>query len=76
MINFKSGFGFISSFFSNKWLWVVLGGKSSHEYPVNVRVLQGSILGHTLSLVYINDPPDDIICNNAIYAGDTTLYSK
>ena len=55
---------------------MVLGGKSSHEYPVNVRVLQGSNLGHTLSLVYINDPPDDIICNNAIYAGDTTLYSK
>ena len=27
-------------------------------------------------LVYINDPPDDIICNIAVYAGDTTLYSK
>ena len=26
-------------------------------------------------LLYINDPPDDVICNVAIYA-DTTLYSK
>ena len=25
---------------------------------------------------YINDLPDDAICNIAIYADDTTLYSK
>ena len=25
---------------------------------------------------YINDLADDVICNNAIYANDTTLYSK
>ena len=29
-------FGLISSFLSNRWLWVVLDGKSSQEYPVNV----------------------------------------
>ena len=28
-------FGLISSFLSNRWLWVVLDGKSSQEYPVN-----------------------------------------
>ena len=27
-------------------------------------------------LLYINDFPDDIICDIAIYADDTTLYSK
>ena len=26
--------------------------------------------------VYINDLPDNVICNIAIYADDTTLYSK
>ena len=26
--------------------------------------------------LYINDLPDDVICNIAIYADDTTLYSK
>ena len=57
-------------------LWVVLDRKSSQEYPVNDGVAQGSILGPTLFLLYINDLPDDAICNIAIYAGSTTLYSK
>ena len=37
---------------------------------------QRSILGPTLFLLYIDDLPDDVICNIAIYADDTTLYSK
>ena len=69
-------FGLISSFLSNRQLQVVLDGKSSQEYPVNVGVPQGSTLGPTLFLLYINDLPDDVICNIAIYADDTTLYSK
>ena len=69
-------FGLISSFLSDRRLQVVLDGESSQEYPVNVGVHQGSILGPTLFLLYINDLPDDIICDIAIYADDTTLYSK
>ena len=69
-------FGLISSFLSNRRLRVVLDGKSSQEYPVNARVPQGSILGPTLFLLYINNLPDDVICNIAIYADDTTLYSQ
>ena len=69
-------FGLISSFLSNRWLQKVLDGKSSQEYPVNAGVLKGSILGPTLFLLYINDLPDDVTCNIAIYAHDTTFYSK
>ena len=55
---------------------MVLDGKSSQEYPVNAGVPEGSIIGPTLFQVYINDLSDDIICDIAIYADDTTLYFK
>ena len=69
-------FGLISSFLSNGQLRVVLDGKSSQEYPVNAGVPQGSILGPTLFLPYINDLTDDVICDIAIHADDTTFYSN
>ena len=55
---------------------MVVDVKSSQEYPVNAGVPQGSILGATLFLLYINDLLVDGICNIAICADDTTLYSK
>ena len=55
---------------------MVLDGKSSQEYLVNAGVPQGSILGPTVFPLYFNDLSDDVISNIAIYADDTTLYSK
>ena len=54
---------------------MVLDGNSSQEYLVNDGVLQGSILGLALFLLYINYLPNDI-CNITIYDNDITLYSK
>ena len=73
-------FCLISSFHSNRQLRVVLDRNSSQEYPVNAGVPHGSILGPTFFLRHINDlpddVPDDVICNIAMYAYDTTLYSN
>ena len=55
---------------------MVLDGNSSQEYPVNAGVPQGFILAPTLFLLYINDLPEDVICDIALYADHTTLYSK
>ena len=55
---------------------MVLDGKSSQEYPVNAGVSESSILGPTLFGLYINDLPDNVICDIAIYADYTSLYSK
>ena len=65
-------FGLLSSFLSNRRLWVVLNWKFSKECPVNA----GAPWGPIRFLLYINDLSGDIICNIAIYADDTTLYSK
>ena len=61
-------FGLISFFLSNKQLRVVLDGNYSQEFPVNA--------GVSLFLLYINDLPDDVLCDTATYADETTLYSK
>ena len=53
---------------------MALHGKSSQEFPVSARVPQGSILGPTLFLLYINALPDDVISGIDIYVDDTTLY--
>ena len=68
-------FGLISSFLSNRRLRVVLDGTSSQEYPVNAGVPQGSILGPTLFLPYINDLPDDVICVIEIYHSSHRVQS-
>ena len=55
---------------------MVLDGKASQEYPVNAGVPQESIVRPLLFLLHMNDFPDNVICNIAIYADETTLYSK
>ena len=54
---------------------MVLDGKSSQEYQVNAGVPQGSILSPTLFLLYINNLPDDVICNIAFCGDDSTILS-
>ena len=47
---------------------MALDEKSSQEHPVNAGVTQSSFLGPTAFLLCLNDLPDDVIFNIAIYA--------
>ena len=69
-------FDIIPSFLRNRSLRLVLQGKSLQECPVNSGVPQSCILRSSLFLRYINDLPDDIVCNIAIYTDDSKLCSK
>ena len=64
------------SLLSKRQLQVVVDGKWSQKYPVNAGAPQGSILGATLVIQYMNNDLTHVICSNAVSTDDTTLYSK
>ena len=56
---------------------MVVNGQSSESHSINADVPQGSILGPTLFLLFINDLPNHIIESLVdIYADDSTLYQS
>ena len=52
-----------------------MGSLHKNIQLISERVPPGSTLGPSLFPLYINELPDDVICDIAIYADDTTLYS-
>ena len=66
----------LSSYLSGRHLQVVIGGQQSSLLPISAGVPQGSILGPTLFLLYVNDCENHLPAHVslAVYADDTTLY--
>ena len=63
----------ILSYLSNRRISVVVEGVSSDNLSINAGVPQGSVLGPTLFLLYINDLPDQLQSDIFVFADDTTL---
>ena len=64
-------FGLIDSFLSDRFQRVLLNGQTSKWSQIKAGVLQGSILGPLLFLVYINDLPEGLTSNVKLFADDT-----
>jgi hypothetical protein len=64
----------IHSFLCDRKQRVVVNGYKSNELAVTSGVPQGSVLGPTLFLVYINDLPQKVDCNISLFADDTLIY--
>lgn len=66
----------LASYLHDRQIHTVVAGQQSSLFPIKSGVPQGSILGPTLFLLYVNDSEDILpegtdLCN---YADDTTLY--
>jgi len=64
----------IHNFLLDRSQQVILDGTSSSSLPVTSGVPQGSVLGPTLFLIYINDLPEAIDCSVSLFADDTLMY--
>ena len=63
----------IRAFLLGRRQWVVVGGQHSEWSHVSSGIPQGSVLGPTLFLVYVNDLPSSVQCGVKLFADDTKL---
>ena len=64
----------VRAFLSSRSQRVVIDGEESESIPVRSGVLQGSVLGPILFLIYINDLPEEVCSQVRLFADDTALY--
>ena len=81
LINKLYGYGirgqlleWIKDFLSERYQYVTINDKSSKKCPVTSGVPQGSVLGPTLFIYYINDLPTVVTALIKIFADDTKAY--
>ena len=69
-------YSWLESYLKDRQLPAAVNGHLSTAYPVGSGVPQGSILGPTLFLLYVNDAEDTLPrgADLAVYADNTTLY--
>ena len=66
----------LKNYLRNREQRVVLNGQTSEWKRIYSGVLQGSVLGPLLFLIYINDLPNVTTSMCKIFADDTSLFSN
>ena len=64
----------LTSFLEKTRQSVVLEGEPSHSVPVTSGVPQGSVLGSSMFLIFINDLPCYAASRVCLFADDTVIY--
>ena len=65
----------VENYLSYRFQRVLLNGQTSSWRPVLAGVLQGSILGPLLFLIYINDLPNELKSNAKLFSDDMSLFT-
>ena len=66
----------IEAFLENRTQRVVVNGTKSSPAEVTSGIPQGSVLGPTLFVIYINDLPQHLNSKVQLFADDTKIYGK
>ena len=65
----------VKNFLADRKQRVVLNGQCSKWDTISAGVLQGSVIGPLLFLIYINDITDNVKCSIKLFADDTSLFT-
>ena len=65
----------LNDFLTNRRQGVVLNNQCSSWVDIPAGVLQSSILGFLLFLIYVNDLPNGLKSERKLFADDTSLFS-
>ena len=66
----------IKAVLSNRPQVVYVNGMKSDPATVLSRILQGSVLGPILFVIYINDLPEVVKCGTYLFADDTKIFRQ
>ena len=71
-----NAYDLLKSYLTNRYQYVRINNNLSTLKQIKYGVLQGSILGPLLYIIYVNDFSNAINCNSKLYTDDTCLIIK
>ena len=71
-----NAYDLLKSYLTNRYQYVRINNNLSTLKQIKYGVLQGSILGPLLYIIYVNNFSNAINCNSKLYTDDTCLIIK